>query len=46
MTNRDELQREPEPVVITTALGHQRPVLVVEEDEPIQHAAWRRMPGR
>jgi hypothetical protein len=42
MTNRDQLQRPPEPVVITTPLRHKIPVRVVEEEEPLQHRLIRR----
>jgi hypothetical protein len=31
------LQREPQPVVITTPLRDKIPVCVVEEEEPLQH---------
>jgi hypothetical protein len=37
MTNRDQLQREPPPAVITTPLRDKIPVRVVEEKEPLQH---------
>ncbi len=42
MRNRDQLQRPPEPVVITTPLRHKIPVRVVEEEEPLQHRLIRR----
>lgn len=45
MTNRDQLQREPQPVVITTPLPDKIPVRVVEEEEPLQHRLIQR-PGR
>jgi hypothetical protein len=44
MTNRDQQQREPQPVVVTP-LRDKIPVRVVEEEEPLQHRLiWR--PGR
>jgi hypothetical protein len=45
MTNRDQLQREPQPAVITTPLRDKIPVRVVEEEEPLQHRLIQR-PGR
>jgi hypothetical protein len=44
MTNRDQQQREPQPVVVTP-LRDKIPVRVVEEEEPLRHRLiWR--PGR
>ncbi len=43
MANRDQLQREPQPVVITTPLRDKIPVRVVEEEEPLQHPLIRRL---
>ena len=42
MTNRHQLEREPQPVVITTPLRDQLPVRVVQEEEPLQHRLIRR----
>jgi len=43
MTNRDQLQREPEPVVITTPRRDKIPVRIVKEEEPLQHRLIRRI---
>jgi serine/threonine protein kinase len=40
--HRDQLQSEPEPVVITTPLRDQIPVRVVQEEEPLQRRLIRR----
>jgi hypothetical protein len=43
MTNRHQLQREPEPVVIPTALRDEVPIGIVKEEEPIQLLPGRRI---
>jgi hypothetical protein len=40
--HRDQLQSEPEPVVVTTPLRDQIPVRVVQEEEPLQRRLIRR----
>ena len=40
MTHRDQLQCEPEPVVVAAPLRDDNPVGIIEEEEPLQHLTF------